>query len=118
MASKLGVSVLVEPEDHVRAAHEHRPPDQVRLLDHQVDGFFLRSRQRALLEHRAARADEVEETVGVDMLLQEGPVRRGFVDVDRFDVDTLFIQETPGVLAGRSGGFGVEGRLRHEEIVR
>jgi hypothetical protein len=54
----------------------------------------------------------------VDVFLQERPIRRGLVDVHLLDVDALRIQETPGVFAGRSGGFGVEGRLGHGEIVR
>jgi hypothetical protein len=52
------------------------------------------------------------------MFLEKGPIGRGLVDVDLLDVDAVRIQETPGVLAGRSGGFGVEDRLRHGEIVR
>jgi hypothetical protein len=50
--------------------------------------------------------------------LQKGAIRRRLVDVDLLDRDTLRIQETPGVLAGRSGGLGVENRLGHPHIVK
>jgi hypothetical protein len=56
--------------------------------------------------------------VGVDVLLEERPIRRRLVDVDLFDVDSLRVQETPGILAGRSGRLGIEGRLGHPEIVK
>ena len=112
------IRLLVEPEQDFRAAHEDGAADQIRVFHHQVDRLALRFRQRPLLEDRAARADEVEETVGVDVLLKEGSIRRRFVDVDLLDVDLLLVQETPGVLAGRSGGLGVEGRLGHPEIVK
>jgi hypothetical protein len=52
------------------------------------------------------------------VFLQKGPIGRRFVDVDLLDVDPLLVQETPGVLAGRSGGLRVEGRLGHPEIVK
>jgi hypothetical protein len=52
------------------------------------------------------------------VLLEERTVRRGLVDVDLLDVDLALIQETPGVLARGSGGFGVENRLGHPEIVK
>jgi hypothetical protein len=52
------------------------------------------------------------------VLLEERPVRRRPVDVDRLDVDTLLVQETPGILAGRSGRLGVEERLGHRKIVK
>jgi len=51
------------------------------------------------------------------VLLEKGAIRRSLVDVDLLDVDLLFVQETPGVLAGRSGGFRVEDRFRHPRIV-
>jgi hypothetical protein len=38
----------------------------------------------------------------LDVLFQKGARRRIPVDVDLFDVDVMGIQETPGVLAGRS----------------
>ena len=118
MRPLLAIRFLVEPEQDLSAAHEDRAADQIGILHHQVDRLALRLRERPLLEYRAAGADEVEETVGVDVLLQEGPIRRRFVDVDLLDVDMLLVQETPGVLAGRSGGLGVEGRLGHPEIVK
>jgi hypothetical protein len=52
------------------------------------------------------------------VLLEEGAVGRRLVDVDLLDVDAAFVQETPGVLAGGSGGFGVENRLGHLRIVK
>ena len=112
------IRLLVEPEQDLRPTHEDGAADQVGVLHHQVDRLALRFGQRALLEHRAAGADEVQETVGVDVLFQKSPIRRRFVDVDLLDVDILLVQETPGVLAGRSGGLGVEGRLGHPEIVK
>jgi hypothetical protein len=50
------------------------------------------------------------------VLLEKLTIRRGLVDVDLLDVDAMLIQETPGVLAGRSGGFRVEGRLGHGKL--
>jgi hypothetical protein len=47
----------------------------------------------------------------VDVFLEERAVGRRLVDVDLLDVETLLVQETPGVLARRSSGLGVEDRL-------
>src|SRR5579872_4477616 len=66
-----GIGILVEAKRHLRPTHENRPPDEVRIVQHEVDRFLLRLRQGPLLEHRAARAHEVEEAVLVDMLLEE-----------------------------------------------
>jgi len=52
----------------------------------------------------------------LDVLFEEGPVRRRLVDVDLLDLQVVLVQETPGVLAGGSGGFGVEGRLGHGKL--
>ena len=112
------ILLLVEPENDFRASHEDGAANQVRVLHHQLDRFTLGFRQRPFLEHRAAGAHEVEEMAGVDVLLQERPIRRRFVDVDLFDLDPLLVQETPGILAGRSGRLGIEGRLGHPEIVK
>ena len=111
------VRLLVEAERHRRAAHENRPLDEVRLIHHQIDRLFLGPWQRPLLEHRAARADEIEEVVFVDVLLEERAVRRILVDVAFFDVDVVLFQITSGVAAGRSGGFPVEGWFRHVAIL-
>jgi len=40
------------------------------------------------------------------------------VDIDLLDVDLPLVQETPGVLARRSGGFRVENRFGHPRIVK
>jgi hypothetical protein len=117
MRSELLVGVLVEPECHPRAAHEDRPLDEVRLLHHQVDRFLLRLRERPLLEDRASRADEIQEPIGVDVLLEEGAIGRIAVDVPLLDVPVALLQKTSGVAARRSGRFPVEERLRHELIV-
>jgi hypothetical protein len=52
------------------------------------------------------------------VLLEKLPRRGRFVDIDLLDIDLLCVQETPGVLAGGSGGFRVENRLGHERIVK
>jgi hypothetical protein len=114
---KLVVRLLVEPERHLRAADEDRALNQVRLLHHHVDRFLLRSWQRALLEYRAARADEVEKAVPVDVLLEERAIRRVPVDVALFDVDLLLLQKTSGVTAGGSRRLPVERRFRHGNIL-
>ena len=111
--SELAVLLLVEAEDHLRPLDHDRPPNQVRVLHHQRDRLFLRFRQRPLLEHRAARADEIEEALGVDVLLEELAGGRFRVDVNLADRDACRIQKTSGILAGRSGGFRVERRLGH-----
>jgi hypothetical protein len=49
----------------------------------------------------------------VDVLLEKLARRRSPVDIDLLDVELLLIQETPGVLARRSGGLRVEDRLGH-----
>jgi hypothetical protein len=53
----------------------------------------------------------------VDVALEERPVRRVPVDVAFFDVDSLLLQITSGVAAGRSGGFPVEDGLEHVSIL-
>ena len=115
---QLRVGILVESKGDRRPLDQDRPADQVGVFHHQIDGLVLRFGQRPFLEDGAPRAHEVEKPLAVDVLLEEGPVRGGLVDVDLLDVDLLLVQETPGVLAGGSGGFGVEGRFRHPEIVR
>jgi hypothetical protein len=105
--------VFVEAERHLRATDEDRAFDEVGLLHHQVDGVFLRLRQRTRLEDRAARADELQEAILVDVLLEERPVGRGLVDVAFLDVDLLLLQKTSGVAAGRSRGFEIEHGLGH-----
>jgi hypothetical protein len=52
------------------------------------------------------------------VLLEKRAVWRRLVDVDHLDLDPLLIQETPGILAGGSGGLGVEERLGHRKIVK
>jgi hypothetical protein len=88
------------------------------LLQHQVDRFLFRARERPLLEHGAAGADEIEEPVGIDVLLEEGPIRRIPVDVAFFDVYRVLLQKTSGVAARRSGGLPVEHRPGHEGILK
>ena len=111
--SEFAVLVLVEAEDHLRPLDHDRPSDEVRVLHHQRDRFLLRPGQRPLLEHRAARADEIEEALRIDVLLQELTRGRFLVDVDLRDVDAGRIQKTSGILAGRSRRFRVERRLGH-----
>ena len=115
--SELFVLVLVEAEDHFRPLDHDRPPDQIGILHHHRDGFLLRLRQRPLLEHRAAGADEIEEPIGVDVLLEEFARRRFLVDVDLMNLNAGRIQKTSGILAGRSSGFGVKRRLRHGDKI-
>jgi hypothetical protein len=112
------VSFFVKAEDRLVARDQDRPFDEIRLLHHQVDRFLLRRRQWTRLEYRAARADEVEEVVRLDVLLEKGPVGRLFVDVLLVDADPLLFQKTSGVAACRSGGFQVKGGLRHVLILQ
>jgi hypothetical protein len=51
------------------------------------------------------------------VLLEKRAARRVLVDVDLLDVDVLLVQETPGVLAGRSRGLGIEDGPGHASIV-
>jgi hypothetical protein len=111
------VCCLVESEDDLRSAHQDRPLDQVRLLDHEVDRLLLRLRQRPLLEDGASLADEVEEVIRRDVLLEKCAVGRVTVDVDLVDVDVVLRQKTPGVPAGGSRRFPVEDRLGHGLIL-
>jgi len=111
--SQLLILFLVEAENDPGALDHDRSPDQVRVLHHQRDRFLLRLRQRPLFEDRAARADEVEEPIGVDVLFEELSRRRFLVDVDLVDIQACRIQKTSGIFAGRSGGLGVESRFRH-----
>jgi hypothetical protein len=117
VGSQLRVLLFVESKRHLVSSDEDRPFDQIRLLHHQVDRFFLGPRKRALFEHRAAGADEVEKTPFVDVSFQELPVRWIFVDVSFDDLDLSLIQKTSGVTAGRSGRFPEEGWLCHGGIV-
>ena len=109
--------LLVEAERDLRALDQDRPPDQVRVLHHQIDRFLLRLRQSPLLEHRASRAHEIEEAARVDVLLEEFARRRILVDVDLLNVDTCLVQKTSGVLAGGSGRLRVESRLGHRRRI-
>jgi hypothetical protein len=88
------------------------------LLDHHVDRFFLRSRQRPLLENRASRADEIEEAIRVDVFLEKRPIGRVLVDVTLLDIDLVLLQKTSGVPACGSGRLPIEDRLRHESNLR
>ena len=76
------VTLLVEPEDDPGAFDQDGTPNQVRVLHHQRDRFLFRRGQRAFLEHRTARADEIEEPFSVDVLLEELARRRFLVDVE------------------------------------
>jgi hypothetical protein len=49
----------------------------------------------------------------IDMLLEERASGRVPVDVAFFDVDTLLLQKTSGVAAGRSRRLPEKRRLRH-----
>ena len=111
------VLCLVEAEDDLRALNEDRTPDQVRVLHHEIDRLLLRSRQRPLLEHRAARTHEVEEPGGVDVLLEELARRRLTVDVELADLEARFVQKTSGILTGGSRGLPVEGRFGHHSRI-
>ena len=111
------VLILVEAEDRLPPLDDDRPPDEVRVLHHHRDGFLLRLWQRPLLEYRAARADEIEKPLGVDVVLQELTRGRLLVDVDLRDVDAGRIQKTSGIPAGRSRRFRVERRLGHSRRI-
>jgi hypothetical protein len=115
--SQFRVLLFVESERDLVAANEDRPPDQVRLLHHQVDRFLLGTRKRTLFEHRTASADEVKEPFFIDVTFQELAIRRIAIDVSLVDVDPALIQKTSGCAARRSRGFPVEGWLRHIGIV-
>jgi len=56
--------------------------------------------------------------VRVDVALQERPIGRLLVDIAFDDLDSLRIQKTSGVAAGRSSGLPEEDRFRHPSIVR
>jgi hypothetical protein len=112
---------FVEPECDLGSPDKNGPSYQIGILQHQIDRFLLGLRQRALLENRAPRADEIEEPLRVDVGFQERPTRRRLVDVDLFDLDAVLVQETPGVLARGSRRLGIERGLCHAdhiEIVR
>ena len=111
------VLFLIEAEDDLRALNEDRAPDQVRVLHHEVDRLFLRPGQRPLLEHRAARAHEIEEPGGVDVFLQELARRRLTIDVELAHVEAGRVQKTSGILACGSRGLPVEGRLGHRHRI-
>ncbi|HJR57992.1 MAG TPA: hypothetical protein VJ813_01285 [Vicinamibacterales bacterium] len=113
----LPVLLFVKAKNDLRAADEDRTLDQVGLRHHQVDRLLFRFRQRARLEDRAAPADEVEEVVGTDVLLQKRTVRRVPVDVALFDADALLLQITSGVAARRSSRLPEEGGLGHGVIL-
>jgi 7-carboxy-7-deazaguanine synthase len=53
----------------------------------------------------------------IHVLLEKGAVRRVAVDVAFLDVDSLLLQKTSGVAAGRSRGFPEEDRLGHGVIL-
>jgi hypothetical protein len=112
------VLIFVEAKNCLRSAHENRPLDQVGLLDHEIDRFLLRLRQRPLLEDGTSRADEIEKMGFIDVLLEEGPIRRISVDVAFLDLDMVLLQKTSGVAACRSRGLQIEEGLWHAHILR
>ena len=71
---ELAVSVLVEAEDHRGAFDDDRPSDEVRILHHEIDRLFFRSRQLLFLEDRTARADVLEKAIGIDVLSRNSRV--------------------------------------------
>ena len=115
---KGGVGLLVETEHRLRAADEDRTSDEIWLLDHQIDRFLLRSRQRTLLEDRASRADVIEEPAGVDVMLEERAIRGIAVDVTFVDLDVVLLQKPSGVAARSSGRLPEERGLSHPNILR
>src|SRR5918996_1202461 len=114
---ELLVLALVEAKRHRVAAYQDRPPDEIWLTHHQVDRLFLRPGQRTLLEDRAAGADEVQESIRVDVAFEERSIRRLLVDVAFNDVDAVLSQKTSGVPACRSRRLPEKGRLGHPTIV-
>src|SRR6476661_6191097 len=87
------VACLVEPEDHLGTADQDRTLDEVRLLHHQIDRFLLRSRQRLPPEYRASSAHELQESILVDVPLEERTAGRLAVDVVFLDLDVLLRQK-------------------------
>src|SRR4029450_900027 len=116
-AWELFICLAIEAEDYLAAADQDRATDQVRLLHHQVDCFLLRLRQRPLLEHRAARADEIEEVLLVDVSLEKRTIGRIGVDVDLGGFAVMLFQKTSGIAAGRSRRLPVKSDTRHDGIV-
>ena len=116
--SELVVLILVEAKNRLRAFDEDGASNEVRVLHHQIDRFLLRLRQRPLLPDGAARADELEEALRIDVPFEELARRRLLVDVDVLDLDAGLRQRTSGVLARGSGGLPVERRFRHGTIVK
>jgi len=111
------VAIFVEPESHLRSFDEDRASDQVGVLHHEIDRFFLRFRERPFLEHGASRADEVEKPARVDVLLEKLTRRRIAIDVDLVDLESGFVQKTSGVFACGSGGLPIERRFRHIDTI-
>jgi hypothetical protein len=114
---ELAVQVLVEAEYHFAAPDQNRPPNQVRVLDHEVDRFIFGLRQRPLLPDRASRADEVEKAGRVDVLFEEIPRGWLLVDVELVNVNAGLVQKTSGILACGSRWLRIEGWLRHERRI-
>ena len=108
----------MEAKNRLRSANENWPLDQVGLRHHQIDRFLLRLGQRALLENRTSCADEVEKARFIDVLLEEGAIRRVPVDVSRLDVNLVLLQKTSGVAACRSRRLQIEEGLGHARILR
>src|SRR5262245_8953426 len=97
------IRLLIEAEGYLVTFDENGPANEIGLLHHQVDRLLFRTRQRPLLEDRAPGADEIQEPVRIDMLLEKGPGWRVLVDVVLFDVHTVLFQKTSGVAARGSG---------------
>jgi hypothetical protein len=114
--SQLLVRLAIEAEHDHAPPDEDRPLDEIRLSDHEVDRFFLRLRQRTLLEHGAAPAHEVEEARRVDVRVEERPGRRIVDDVAFVDLDSALLQKPSGVAARGSGRLPIEERLGHRVL--
>ena len=111
------IRVLVEAERHRPAGDEDRPPDQIGLRHHQIDCFLFGLRQRPLLEHGTPRADEIQEPIRFDVLLETRSIGRIAIDVTLLDVELQLLQKTSGVAARRSGRLQIEQWFRHRAIL-
>ena len=102
-----GDSVFIESDHHAAAGHNHRAPNQIRLLHHHANRFRTRGR---ILFHIFGAVQLVPSIQKVPMIaianeflevIRSEPVFAQIVKVQRY---ALLLQETSCFAAGRSSG--------------
>ena len=100
----------VEAEEDLPAVDEDGAADEIGVLRHQAQGVGAGGRVSLQIQLAVQFIASVEE--GQVVAITDEAVQlvdgESFVEVDGFGFDLIVYQETPGLAAGGSSGFGVE----------